>query len=1524
MKNISKAQVQSNSSAARFRRSLLASACVLAVGSIASTAAVAQSGAYSLTFGTPVSTQSLTFSDYVLWITTPPQYNNGVLINASNSGTTQGSLLAGVGGSTPQTVTNKFAEASSAGNYSSSTIDLGLISNPVGASDGIAAMTSQVQGGDAAAARAVTSSVVNSVIRIGVTTHQAATMVISGNNSTATTTLNESHNSVAGTTPTGYVSGQTGSIIASSTPAGIASNTTGSVNLTSHQTSLNGGSRSGSSATVTGSSTFLDINQNIGAASSNLTVSNNNIDALFNGNVATNIFQAQSLPAPGSAALQGSVVVVNGQANIETAGAPATTASVATSSIYADIRDSALGQTLLTAPLDISGNTVQAASTGNTAGARTTSGAILAGNAIILERGADFTGNGIANGLNSLDIGNSTLDATLGGDLALLNAQGNQGTALISTVTAGAVTVQADNVGATGKINSIGNTVSVNSTGNLAGNLVATDVVNFNGVVAAGNLQTNDATTITATNTTGAVTVGVGITGATVAGAIAVNENNVSAVAQGSAAATTLSLEATNLTSLRPGGASSTALSNPSGFGNVSSLAGATANNMQGNYGAATPITATVTGATVAANIVNQSGVLGARVPIAGALITANENAIEGKAGGNSAATAVDLWGTSVDAQAMVGNTQFNGNLITGTVTNSGVSVTAGGVSAASAISVNTNTVAASATANQASNRVGAGTDVDGLPHAVTDLNAGPSTFAATTNVNSNGVTAESNAAFGIASGQRNEAAVVSSNITTGAFALVDVGATGVAGVSASNLTVNNNSGTSSTTGNSASNVVDLNTTNLTTTGGAATQIGGISNLQDNTLAGASTATVGRAALGGLLVGVQFQESMVGSNVSVGSNNVAATNVGNSATNDMNVTGANSLTSSAPLVTTGGISSSSATGIGSIQNEFAVQNRQIDTSVSRGATAQNVTIGIDDTSPLIAAGVSGSNLSVQKNTVSATAHNNESLNTVDLTGFATLRTGASVLNEQSSTTPASAAVVDRLRIRAGSTAVSDSHLSLTENHVTASAVGSLATSRITAEATNLGGNANIAAGTGGTSYNPATAMTTNADYGVVNRQAQTGAVTSSVNSAMQINLDNATTTGGTATMTDNTVTSQAQSTSAQNDLKLTGVNVNNGVTGVSGAVASVQSASGDVSATQVVPALVGENLSFAVQALSTTNTPVVVSDNTIVVSAGQNEVSNAVTVSAVTITGAGRGNNISAYVPATGVATAGTDFSVVNVQAGGLGNVTANAQPGVIGATVSTITGGSTVVNGNKVTAKANVNTATNSLALNAESGLAATGAINNAQTTTAGSAVLATLGTTIPTTVGVSPLAVPGNGSVLNGTTATVSGNNLTAQAGGNTSTNDLVATAAGSIGGSATNPTFAVLNYQNNAAGMTATVGAALTSTTIGIVANGGAGGSLTNTASAVLGNQVVASAYGNSASNSLTMSTLTGSSNQASAGISNTQFNSANISSTITGVTIGVMGGSASGGSIVVSGGGTSAQAVGNSAVNKIVGK
>lgn len=1564
----------------RLRRSALATASVLALGGFLGTSALAQSTTYNVTYATGVQAPVI--------LPGPPNMTDWILNWQNNAGAVfAGATAVSMGVDhiavlppplalpivgTPATVSNNTSTPTARGNNApGNTVDLAQLGNGVGGAGII------ILSGQSNITGPVQSSVNNVNAHIREVLHPAAAMVVNNNTLSATTQVNNADNSAYGLVP-GTLSPAVVGGITTTTANATNSTTAGNVNIVNHQNALatlaGAGPLSvpgvGSIASTSAATVTLDLERTTNVAggvategsfatpgllSSPLTVDGNAITAAYGANQTTNVFNAQT--GAGASAYKGSVVMSNSQFNQGTVLAPVldNTAVVTGSGVLADIRNSFAGQTDLTATLDVSSNTVSATSSGNKAGALASNGTWTDGNQILFNSGANLTGaSSVAN--NTLGAG-PTETATLGADLALSSVQANKTTALRSTVTTGTVKVRGDRLAATGVITDSSNTVAATAQGNLAGNRVqvsafdaggnALTLGEFNANVAAANLQTNTDTRIAATNTSPEVSVNVGIAGGgaaavVVEGMITANSNALTAKAQGSVAETLAVVNAANITGVRGGGLAGGVAADATTTGVAAAVGGATgvsANNLQGNYAPTAPINATVTSASVAANIVTQTDGLGTPVPLSAAKITLNDNAIQAYAGGNDAATTVALAAANTAAaQAAVGNAQFHESPITAAVSGAtGVNVVAGNATNGTAVTINGNTVDATILVNKAANS---------LSVAGANITAGPNPFAAATS-NARTVTtlAGSNAAFGVASSQNNVAANNASTQTSTAFA-----AANLRSIIDSTVTTNGNAATANTTANQANNRLTVAAGNvLDTSVNAASAIGGLANRQSNTGAASAVAGDSNAYVAPLFGVVAYGNGPAPSGVvtrstlTVNQNTIATTALGNVAGNATSVTGA-SLDSAATAFATGTILGTALT------NEFALINHQTDDAVTRSATAGNgAFIGFagGDFTVLPAvtlAGITDVELAVNKNVVIAEARNNNATNSQSLVFGSTLNSGASLLNLQSASTAVTTVAAPWIGDWAKNSVTLRSNLTVNDNVITALSVGSSAASTQTVDAPTLRGNANIAAGAAVNNGSSVTGIT--ADYALANNQSQTGALTSTVtpsfgpNHAAAALGDVSSLTDSTATVNGNATQAISQGTSATNKQNLA---AGNGIAGVSGAVGSVQSTNAAVAANQV-----GSRAIFMVSVLNAVNSPVTVSGNNGAAAAGQNEAINTQNVASANITGAGGGTGASTGNSAVPSGSSGTDFSVVNLQSGA-GSVAATSTDGGLGVDILRFSNNSLTVSDNAWTSKAIFNRAVNTQVFSAgldangnplrdaagnlvaAANVAATGAIVNSQNTAAGATGNALVGT-VQVGTAVADGFWHGTGELTNALT-TVSGNDLLAFADGNVAGNSFsVASAnvAGSADVTGVKRTFAVQNYQTNAAAMTAAVQKA----TVGVFVTSDVGGGIANTITTskvtVSGNALEARSNANTASNALDVSA----SNAITAGagaptftVLNTQANTAATSATVGGtaanaVSVGIAAGVLiTGSNATVSGNNLTAQVGGNTANNTL---
>ncbi|MDP3619893.1 MAG: hypothetical protein Q8R63_08895, partial [Ramlibacter sp.] len=274
---------------------------------------------------------------------------------------------------------------------------------------------------------------------------------------------------------------------------------------------------------------------------------------------------------------------------------------------------------------------------------------------------------------------------------------------------------------------------------------------------------------------------------------------------------------------------------------------------------------------------------------------------------------------------------------------------------------------------------------------------------------------------------------------------------------------------------------------------------------------------------------------------------------------------------------------------------------------------------------------------------------------------------------------------------------------------------------------------------------------------------------------------------------DNTASALAQGTRASNTLAL---DTTGTATQLSGAIASTQSTTAAVTAT--VRPETGTSLAvISVDGASFTSTPVVVSRNRIEAGAGQNSATNAQTVTGGDITGS--------VLP-------GIDFTTSNSQTG-TGDVTALALPGHTGLIANTVTTGAVTARGNLQLAAANVNDSTNSLLLDATSGLTANGLTTNVQNSSAG-AISATVGAVAPDLVSIGVTGLTAAGVTYDTVAVTVNRNITEATAGRNIASNSLTAQATTLTGTGG--PSFETRNDQT-------AVGAITSAVTVGTVGAG-----------------------------------------------------------------------------------------------------
>lgn len=1252
-------------------------------------------------------------------------------------------------------------------------------------------------------------------------------------------------------------------------------------------------------ATVTASNTatvattpFAGV-QVSSAVGSQLTASGNQASASSTGNSVDNTVQVIATTLASTTGGANAIAALsNLQSNAVTGTASALVGASGTAStipiVGLQVNGAVTDSSGVASTLTVADNSVSAKALGNTGSNQlAVSGTTLTSTAPTVATGLSSTATTSGNVTSEFSLVNSQQDAVSSGRTADATnvVVGINTTSLLSDSN---LTVANNTVSAEARNNQISNAASLTGFATLT--------------TSAGVLNVQDASTAVTATVTGAST-GVVTNGALTNASVTIDQNAIQGLAVGSSAGNSLSVSAAVLagnpktTQVATEGVLQTGVSTTTATGITQTADFSLANSQNQTAGL---IEAKVTGTQTFNNAATGA--------VAGSQLTVSGNAVQAVAQSLSGSNALALSGTtSASATAALGNLQASTSAVEATITTATQGAILGTTSlGTSQLTVSGNTIKA----------MGMGASVDNSLSATASVLSGNPVATALqtgyTGTTPTGITQRAD--FALSSSQ-NQSGAVSATVTSGTQTISDAAAAAVTG---SQLTLSGNTVQSTAQSLSASNALNLSgTTSLDATSALA-------NLQVST----SVVTADTTAQQGISSGLT---SVGTSSLTVSGNSAQAVATGASATNVMRASAA--VLTGNPVGTTAtetGVSTANqSAGTLAQTADFSLVNNQ---SQKAGAVSADVT-GMQGIALSAAAAVATSPLSVTGNSVQGIAQSLSATNVLALSGTNSANASASVGNLQVSdsvlttTTTATQGVIGATVATVG-TAVAPSNITVSGNVARALAVGTSASNALSVDSANLSGNSiGEVANTGGSSYNSLTPAVTTADFAVSNVQNQSGALTATLLSTQIVDMPAASVTGGAITVSGNTAASVAQANSAGNNLTLTGANQS----GLTGALLSVQTGTASVAATQA--ATDGVN-TFAVKTGQLNGTAATVSSNSLLVSAGMNEAFNTQTVSGATLAADGARGNDTTTSGLTGVtaltsATSGAAFSVQNVQSGTTGEVSAIAQPELIGiSAASSATSSKMTVSDNTVTAKANVNYASNALNLQASNTLAGSGAVNNVQTSDAGgTGVSATIGgsTAATTTVGIAP-PVP----TITSSTATVSGNVLNAQAGGNTSLNTLSATALNGIsdGGvtgsssSATGPTtatsnatFAVLNYQGNNSAISASVQYA----SIGM---GSTTGQSYSTA-LVQNNAVVASGYGNTASNSLGMSALTGNANAASAGISNVQYNLGAVNASVSNVSIGIAGaGGVTGGQATVSGNSVAAQAVGNSAVNRIV--
>jgi hypothetical protein len=1471
---------------------------------LAQTAPGAALGVTNATLPTTETTGAVWSANYSL-VTGERQFGSGML-DASNTNVLMGSSLTG-GGAVPVAVSNNTLQSLAFGNQTSSGSGLSLLTGSL-LSMNLQSLSGLIQPGVDLEPATIGSLSVSAVVDsssafITQSGMDSADLALTGNTLEAGTQLNVADIRVVGVTPAGYVSTATGSSAVTFGATGASmgtvpdpdaapavpfvAGTTGSVNLSNLQSTFS----ASPSATVSDSSVALTVSDTtpvvVGGASvfsSAASVNDNTLSASTGINTGTSIFQAEA----GSAAWNGSVSVTNLQNAAAIDGTTDSLASVSGSAVTADLRFGTGGQTNLTGSLTLNDNQISANSTGNSAGARTTSGAVSAGNAITFEGGADITGSGSGTG-TSVALASGTAQSVA--DLTLVNAQANAASSFTTSVTGGDVISNTDNL-AGGTVTQSGNAITASSTANLAGNLVSAgqggSVANFTASVAALNVQSNKSLDSTASVEDSAVSAVVGIAGAVPTGTVTLSGNTLAATAEGNVGVTTVALKAANLTAtaanLGPSSTQGVTL-NPAA-GTASSSLGVVALSVQSNEGGS--LTANNEGTSVSLSFNDQDLVESANVNISAMGATLSGNRLQSTATANSASNSATLEGTNgTGLSAAVGNSQLNVDMAVSanagsSTTPLAVSLTAG-VVASSKLALTSNTLSSAATGNTAFSRLDVSLD-----------NASGSALLTATPKSEisevNGVTALADLA--LANSQINDNTDVTAAMVGGVS--LDLGNV-TSEASPSTIALSTNQIGATVEVNRASNAMALDVGNLSGMTAALASGQAISD---------SAATVTTAGAVTLAAG-----GVVGAALTASGNTVKSSAQGNAANNALSLTGTTA--TGAGTVLTAASAAASATAASTVA-DVSVANLQSSTGDVLSALTGD---GADAAVTMNLGAVTGaSTLSLIDNTISATTSVNSASNALRLDITTVTGMSAGVASAQTlSDSPANAITnglvsVDALSLNGSSATVSG-------NAIAASVFGNSADNTLSLNAATASGR-NVAP-----SAIVGASSTAAGDFAVANNQQVAGtaasvALSSITDGTVKISTNDGAGALGTSalTLSGNSVAAYSGANSATNRVALN--------------VGQLSAASASVASRQVIESADVTSLttgSVLLEGGAVTGSALALSENMVKSTSLGNVATNQVSLAGTNATGLGGTVASAASASAGTAANVVADIAVANLQ--NSNDITLSATTtGDVGLALGVVSAGSALtLTKNTIGALAQSNSATNTLATGYE--LAADNTLALASTNLSGmSAGVASSQATVGTVDATAQAPLTGAFSIdadsAANTPVVLSNNAFSAVAGMNEAFNTLTAAGASLLGrggladssvgdASTTGVDFSVVNAQSGVGSVSALADPG----TIGFT------GSLTGGSLSIMGNTVLARASVNTASNQLSLAAT--SSLEATAVVNNVQAMDSVVSAI---VGVGRLGADADltvGGAstVAVSDNRVTAQATGNLASNAL---
>jgi len=1039
--------------------------------------------------------------------------------------------------------------------------------------------------------------------------------------------------------------------------------------------------------------TKVTVNMDNLSSNGSLTQNGNTLSASVSNNLAGNLISVGQSASMGS--MSGSTVVLNTQQTktVETL------ASVANGEISAQIGYT--GQTV-DGSASLSSNAISATAQGN-----------LALSSVLLK--ADNLSVGANGATNSVALTPSTGAAVSGLAVSTLNVQSNESQFLAALNTTGSVKLAFDNGSSPVAISGTQATVNSNQltsagTGNSASNrtaLQSTNAADMN--VAVGSSQTYTDGSIAATSgSSNANKLNVQLDAlSTVNGSqLSLSSNTISSQAQINSVSNSLSTTLTNTSGV---GGMLTNASSPSAIVGDLTSASVTAKadfalaNAQVNT--TTSAEATTYGAMTLA-----AGGVGAT---AASTLVANSNSIAATAQGNSASNAMSLTNANMSGMtaALASGQLVNTTPIT-TTTTGDVAVSTVGVGATSKVSsvtVNDNAVTAASVANVVSNSL-AVTATTASGRAVNASSASPSKTIASSS------TSSAKADFALSNSQvLSQTSGVNDIYSTVTGSVKDTTTGDVKGASA--ITLNANTLTASSMGNSAGNTLSLSVGQLSQADMA------LASMQTATLADINASNTASS----VALTAPTADISQGAQLTVTNNVLKSTAVASTVTNQVTVSGTNLTAPSLTLADKGAVIGANTTVVATsaLANDQTSTKNTLTSSVGTEGTSSSVRLQTND--------VSGASvLTLSDNTLASVAYNNNATNGMTLAVTNANGATAALASRQSVDTRVSGSSTSEtfgsVKLDAG-IVTGASNLTVSGNNISADNVGNSAANRMAVTASQWDGRVaangrvvpSLAVGTG-------LNTTASADLAVANQQnvwgagASTAVIESNVVGTIENNFSSLTL--GNITSNANTVSAAATGSTASNTLTMS----TTGMTGTTLGVASLQVMnSGKISST----ATTGD-LDVGVTKTGTGDVAggnVSVNGNAVQATSQANAVTNSLSVTATNATG-----TTAAVVPTSSynltTMTVVADMALVNNQASLTSKVVAEVGTSSTAARIKSDVGAVTLstnasnltLNGNSMASDAYANRASNTVAVVANSMNGMTAGLGNAQRVAFGS----------------------------------------------------------------------------------------------------------------------------------------------------------------------------------------------------------